>query len=229
MPEPHEEAGRFVPLRAVHDTAGLSALLADIVPLLHLSDEPEQAKAVQYAMSEMVRNTLEHSGSPEGAIVCAQLYPGERLSSRRYVSIGIADAGQGVRSSLRSNYPGLASDREAVLKAMEPGVTGAVQGMYGASNNAGAGLFITRRLSAASRGYFGLYSGGAFFRSSIANRPRPDEALVLDVPAFPGTVVCVELDIDADADFAAMLASARSAFGSAEVERTDVERRVVFT
>jgi hypothetical protein len=62
------------------------------------------------------------------------------------VSLGIADTGRGVLTSLRGKYQ-LTSSADAVLKAMEPGVSGAVQGMYGSSDNAGAGLFVTRRLS----------------------------------------------------------------------------------
>jgi hypothetical protein len=54
VPSEHEEAGRFVPLRTISNSAELARLLADIVPLLHLSDSDE-AKAVQYVLSEMVR------------------------------------------------------------------------------------------------------------------------------------------------------------------------------
>jgi hypothetical protein len=230
LPEEHEEAGRFLSLRAIATSADLSALLADLVPLLHLGDEPERARAVQYAMSEMVTNTIEHSASVAGAVVCAQFYPGKTPDSRRYVSIGIADTGRGVRTSLATNYPDLESDEEAVLKALEPGVTGAVSGMYGSVDNAGAGLFITRRLCAATWSYFGLYSGDAFFVTSIAERPPSDLQLVRTVAPFPGTVVCVELDVRRDADFAAMLASARTAFGrGSDEQRAELERRVRFT
>ena len=116
LPHEHEETGRFIALRSIANSADLSGLLADIVPLLHLAEKPEEAKAVQYAVSEMVRNTLEHSFAPNGAVMCAQLYPGRTATSRRYVSIGVADAGQGVRRSLSLNYPELTSDREAVSR-----------------------------------------------------------------------------------------------------------------
>jgi hypothetical protein len=45
---PHEEAGRFVALRTIRTADEHAALMADVVTLLHLSDEPEQAKAAQY-------------------------------------------------------------------------------------------------------------------------------------------------------------------------------------
>jgi hypothetical protein len=214
-PVAHEAAGRFIALRTIRTSDDLAGLLADVAPILH--GEAEQTQAVQYALSEMVRNTLEHARS-DGAVVCAQLYPGNGSTGRRYFSLGVADSGQGVWGSLSTNYPSLRGHDEAVLLAIEPGITGAVKGMYGAPDNAGAGLFITRRLARASRGYFGVYSGDAFFRSSIARRPPSDKSLVFGVANYPGTVVAVELDLDQDADFAAMLRSAREAFTGFAVE-----------
>lgn len=207
----HEESGRFVALRNVQSGDDLAGLLASLVTLLHLSSEPEHAKAVLYAMSEMVRNTLEHSESPSGAVVAAQLYAGNR-SSRRYVSIGIADTGVGVRHTISRNYA-IASHSEAVMKAIQPGATGAVQGEFGSSDNAGAGLFITRQVAAATHGYFSIASGDALFRSSIAKKPPRDDALVLPISFFPGTIVCVEIGLGEDADFGQILSSTRAAFG----------------
>lgn len=111
VPAQHEEAGRFVPLRTIRESGDLTELLSDLVTLLHV--DAESSKAVMYAMSEMVRNTLEHSRSPRGAVVCAQSYTGQR--GRRYVSIGVADTGVGIRESLAANYP-MMTDRKAVLE-----------------------------------------------------------------------------------------------------------------
>jgi hypothetical protein len=68
----HEETGRFIPLKVITGTHDLKPLIADIAPLLHLAGQPDQAKAIQYVMSEMVRNVLEHSRAPAGAVVAAQ-------------------------------------------------------------------------------------------------------------------------------------------------------------
>lgn len=223
----HEESGRFVALRRIQNSQDLSGLLASLVALLHLSAEPEHAKAVQYAVSEMVRNTLEHSESESGAVVAAQLYAGKR-SRRRYVSIGIADTGVGVRETISRNYV-VNSHEEAILKAIQPGVTGAVQGEFGSSENAGAGLFITRRVAAATNGYFGIASGSALFRSSIAKKKRRDEELVDSISFFPGTIVCVEIGLGEEADFGAILESTRAAF-TGRVRRQDRRQgRVRFT
>lgn len=225
----HEEAGRFVPLRTIRTSDDLSDLLARLVTLLHLSDEPEHAKAVLYAMSEMVRNTLEHSEADNGAVVAAQLYAGSR-TSRRYVSIGIADCGVGVRQTIKRNYPNIQWHSQALLKAIQPGATGAVQGEFGSADNAGAGLFITRRVSAATRGYFGIASGNAMFRSSLATRPPSEESSVFETSFFPGTIVCVEIGLEQNADFSEILSLARESFGGmSQRRRTDLEGKVRFT
>ena len=206
-PQRHEEAGRFIPLKVVSGAEELRPLISDIAPLLHLDAEPEQAKAIQYVVSEMVRNVLEHSRTDVGAIVAAQYYSGTR-GDRPYVSIGIADAGVGIRSSLRHNYPDLASDGDAILTAMRPGVTGAV----GRSENAGAGLFFTRGLASSTNGYFAVGSGDAMFRTSRATQAPFDTELVFPISAYPGTVVCVEISLDQRIDFNEFLADTRELF-----------------
>ncbi len=173
--------------------------MADVVTLLHLADEPEQAKAVQYALSEMVRNVREHSGSTHGAVVCAQWYEGKH--GARYISIGIADTGIGVHAHLHHNYPKLDSDADALLAAIQPGVTGSRPGAYGSINNAGAGLFYTRRLAQSSLHYFAIGSGDAMFRTSIAKRQKPDSDLVFPIAPYPGTMVSVNLAFHPEALF----------------------------
>jgi anti-sigma regulatory factor (Ser/Thr protein kinase) len=224
-PTEHEQAGRFVPLRTIASSKDLTDLLADIVTLLHV--DAESSKAIMYAISEMVRNTLEHSQSATGAVVCAQNYSGR--NGRKYVSIGVADTGIGIRESLGANYP-MTTDRKAILQAIKPGVSGAQRGPFGSSDNAGAGLFITRRLSQASGGYFAVASGEAIFRSSNAARPPGDDQLVLDIAPYPGTIVSVEVGLDQESDFATTFADARAAFGAqAKTGRKEIAKRVRFT
>lgn len=211
--EEHEEAGRFIPLRQVKGTNDLQELIANIVPLLHLAGAPQQAKAIQYAVSEMVRNVLEHSSSPDGAVVSAQFYAGQRVK-RHYVSIGVADCGMGVRGSLSRNY-NLESDADAVLTSIQPGTTGAVHGMYGYPDNAGAGLFYTRSLSEMTGSYFALGSGTTMFRTSLARQQRLDHDLIFPINRYPGTVVCVEVGLDVPIDFADFLSETSDSFTKA--------------
>ncbi len=222
----HEEAGRFIALRTVKHRDELAELLSGFVTLLHVLDEA--AEYVLYAMSEMVRNTLEHAFS-RGAVVCAQRYAG-RKTRREYVSLGIADTGRGVRASLSGKYV-VNTSADAVLKAIEPGVSGVVGGMYGSSDNAGAGLFVTRRLSRETRGYFAIASGDAMFRSSIARKSPPDSELVLSIAPYGGTVVCVEVGLSKKFKYSKILREAWASLGKPQLElpADDLASKVVFT
>lgn len=222
----HEEAGRFIALRTVSTRDDLADLLSSLVTLLHVMDSA--AESVLYAMSEMVRNTLEHSWS-KGAVVCGQRYPGNKKRDE-YVSLGIADTGRGVRASLAGKYV-VNSSADALLKAIEPGVSGAIGGMYGASDNAGAGLFVTRRLSQATRRYFGIASGEAIFRSSTAKKSPPDPELVQAIASYSGTMVCVEMGLSTTFDYSKILREAWASLGRQELEFPvdDVTDEVIFT
>jgi len=77
-----EEAGRFLPVTQVAVRDQVSAVIGSISALLHLQEDTESLSAVQYCVSELLRNVLEHSESPDGAFVAAHRYTGIRSSSR---------------------------------------------------------------------------------------------------------------------------------------------------
>lgn len=158
----HEQSGRFLPLTQVRNHQELRAVIADISALLHLDNEPDALAAVQYCVSELIRNALEHSGSPEGAFVCAHRYVGTKPER---VTIAVSDCGRGIAEHLGQAYPeATESNKVALGLAMRPGITGAVKAMYGTPENAGAGLFITRSIAKGTGGYFLLVSGDAAYR-----------------------------------------------------------------
>jgi len=148
----HEEAGRFLALRNVRTRDDVRGVIADVSALLHLDRDIEALAAVQYCMSELLRNVLEHSNSPDGAYVCAHNY--SEANTQR-VTIAIADCGVGITKHLGRAYHDIKNDDLLALRyAMQPGVTGAVSGTYGTPDNAGAGLFITRCIAKGSGGVF---------------------------------------------------------------------------
>jgi len=207
----HEEAGRFIPLRRIRTGSDVAAFLADVAPLLH---RPEHIQAVQYCLSETIRNVLEHAGGAP-AFACAQYYP-----SANRVSIGVADCGIGIRRSL-AGYREFATDAEAQLAALRPGVTGARPGMYGAPDNAGVGLFFTKSIAKASHEYFGIISGGAAYRLRrvrsneqfrlFANPLDDRHDLYEGLPAWKGTVVAVDIGVRRIRSFEATMAAIREA------------------
>lgn len=68
----YEEEGRFMPLLQVKTQSELAKVISDVSALLHLHEKPDGLATVQYCVSELIRNVLEHSASPEGAYVCAR-------------------------------------------------------------------------------------------------------------------------------------------------------------
>lgn len=192
LPKPlteHEETGRFVPLTRVASQAELSQLGTAIGGILRV---PHLIEFVQYVLLELVRNTLEHAEAP--AFVCAQFYPKDKR-----VTLGVVDCGRGIPASLAAH--GLRSDREAVLAALRPGVSGKASTPYSAPDNAGLGLYFARGIAKASGRLFVLASGQAAFKqtpSQVGSRPffNPEDEnhlLVADFPAWHGTLVGINI------------------------------------
>ncbi|MDE3138159.1 MAG: hypothetical protein KGL59_16365, partial [Acidobacteriota bacterium] len=220
-------AGRFIPLKRIHGSGDLRSFLDDVAPLLH---RPEHTKAVQYCLSETIRNVFEHAGG-QPAYACAQYY-----ESARRVSIGVADCGIGVRTSL-SRHLKLSSDAEALMNALVPGTTGAPRGMYGPSENAGVGLFFTKSIAKASGQYFAIISGDAAYRLRHLRRsdkfrlyvdPRKDRHDLFEgLPSWQGTVVAVDIGLRRTLNFEATMNSIREAIVPEHARK--VTPRVKFT
>jgi anti-sigma regulatory factor (Ser/Thr protein kinase) len=199
----HEEAGRFLPVTQVKTQEDSTAAIANISAMLHLQDDPDSLAAVQFCISELLRNVLEHANSPDGAFVAAHRFA-EKGTHR--VTIAVADCGQGIPSHLARAHPEAAGDDSiAIGLAMQPGVTGAQQTNYGTPNNAGAGLYITRSIAKGTGGYFLAYSSRAAYRlrralsedDMVRLFPDPYDDPRGDRWSFPwpwiGTVVSVEI------------------------------------
>jgi len=206
----HEEAGRFLPVTQVSDGASLRSVMADISALLHLEHDSETLAAVQYCVSELLRNVLEHAASADGAFVCAHNFAAK---PPHRVSLAVVDCGCGIREHLSRTHPEAACDDAAAIGlALRPGITGALPGMYGAPDNAGAGLFITRCIAKGSGGYFLVASGNAGYRLRRASDDRQQEILLEDPlaerhdmwqfrQAWQGTIVALEIRTDHIGDF----------------------------
>lgn len=211
--EEHEAAGRFIPLTQIGTNDQLGAFIVDMIPLLHVS--PDEADPIKYVVSELVRNVLEHSGSPVGALVCAQYF----ADSQR-LAIGVADAGMGIRKSM-SRHHNLASDLDAITLAMRPGVTGTTSRLGGTEYNAGAGLFFIKAIALTSKQLFAAYSGSALFKllTTRDEKPKvqPDAAMdratrVPDLPNWVGTIMGIDIGLESRIPFRALLEQIRAAY-----------------
>jgi anti-sigma regulatory factor (Ser/Thr protein kinase) len=191
-----EPAGRFIPLTQISTSDDLTHFLHEMVPLLHL--DPEHVKPIQYTISELVRNVLEHAYTDRGAIVAAQYF-----KKTNTIRIGIVDTGIGIQASIRGAHP-VSSDLEAIQLALTPGVTGTTRKPGGSEQNAGAGLFFIKTIAFYNRDPFVIYSGGAMYK--LKKRSQTTGTIYLkadpfadkhstetDLPHWDGVVVGIDI------------------------------------
>lgn len=183
-----DEAGRFVPIRNLRHQRETPEAARQIVQCLDVTDRAS-ANTIKYAVSEIIDNALQHSGSPTGTYVAAQLFP--RLDC---VGAVVVDTGIGIRQHLSRHpqYQGLRDDMEALRIALAPNVTGTYipdpteARTEGESENQGIGLSVTDQIAKRSgRGRLYVWSGKALYRSTAGVEEMP--------VAWPGTVVFLHL------------------------------------
>src|SRR3989338_11284055 len=154
--QPHESAGRFIPITQIRNSQELHKFITEMIPLLH--SEPEQVEPIKYVISESVRNVFEHSESQDGAIVCAQYYKKSNV-----IRIGVVDSGIGIQKSINFSYK-TNDDLHAIQLALTPGITGKTRNLGGTETNAGAGLFFIKSIAKVNRDFFIIYSGNAMLK-----------------------------------------------------------------
>ncbi len=203
----HEPTGRFIPLTRIARSDELTKFITDMIPLLHL--KPEQAKPIEYVVSELIRNVLEHAQSKQGAIVCAQYY---KKSNR--ISIGIADTGIGIKSSINKSHTA-STCFEAIRLALIPGITGTTKREGGTEFNAGAGLFFIKSIAKVNRNFFIIYSGDALYKllktspekkvQLFANPLKDRHSAGEGLPIWDGTVVGIDISLNTTEEFSLLL------------------------
>lgn len=215
----HDPSGRFIPITQIQNSSSLTGFITDMVPLLHL--EPKYVEPIRYIVSELVRNVLEHAETREGAFVAAQYY-----SKSNTIRIGICDTGVGITKTIRKSHRAQ-DDLQAIKLALTPGITGTTSKEGGTEQNAGAGLFFVKSISAINGDFFGIYSGNAFYKllrqknSEMLNAdPFKDRHSVKnDFPYWRGVAIGIDMKLDEHEKFTALLEHIRAVYTKAVRER----------
>jgi anti-sigma regulatory factor (Ser/Thr protein kinase) len=224
----HESAGRFIPLTAINDSEDLTRFITEMIPLLHL--DPRHAEPIKYIVSELVRNVLEHARSEHGAILCAQYY-----KKSNTIRIGIVDAGVGIKHTINMSHPAT-THLEALQLALMPGITGTTKSEGGTEFNAGAGLFFIKSIAKVNRDFFIIYSGDSMYKLLKAPKGTSRVRLLADpfqdrhsneedLPFWNGTVVGIDISLDATEEFSYLLDSIRNIYGKTIRERKKAKYR----
>jgi len=159
---PASEASRTFPLTRIDQRTETEPIADNIARRIVVGNEHDDArKSTYYVLNELLRNVLQHSRDRLGGIVAAQRNEGGRNSQRPFIQVAVADGGIGIQESLLPLHRALTDPREALVKALEPHISGTFEeGESGSAQNAGMGLFfisemtklVGGRLLVASRG-----------------------------------------------------------------------------
>ncbi|MCL4498152.1 MAG: hypothetical protein M1467_08635 [Deltaproteobacteria bacterium] len=146
----HRYRSTYVPISIVSNSTENNKISKEIVEkiMLHndfnkLSEENKKDTKdyLEYMISELQNNVIQHSGSLFGAITCAQYFP-----TLNKIQVSIADCGFGFLASLQKTCE-LNSEIKALRKSLEQGVTGSHPvGTYSSNNNVGYGLYVLKNI-----------------------------------------------------------------------------------
>lgn len=215
----HEEAGRFIPVTRIKTESEQSQFIADLHPILHLT--VDQAETIKYVLGELIRNVIEHSEAKNGAFVTVQY-----VARKKKLSIGICDAGIGLRASLE-RYHMPVDDVDAIRLALMPGVSGTTSRSGGTGDNAGAGLYIVKSIVKIARSYFVIYSGDSAYKlhkydkrvkygPRLNDDPLADKHTMYDgLPNFGGTLIGLDLSLGSGEEFSKILEKIKVSYSQA--------------
>jgi anti-sigma regulatory factor (Ser/Thr protein kinase) len=127
-------------------------------------------------LSEACTNICDHSA--DSGVVAVQRYT--QRGGTRYVIVGVADLGIGIRQSLATRY------RQAARWSHIQAIVNALQKEYSRHPDRGLGLFMVSKIVGAYRGSLHLRSGDA--RLYLRHRARR-----LAASPFPGTQLAISL------------------------------------
>lgn len=189
------ERDRTVTLTRVEGRASIEAIPDKIVDLL-LPSRPrtDAATLFWWVLVELLRNVSQHSQDAAGGIVCAQHNDAGPYAGAPALQVVVVDNGIGIFEALRRKRPSIQTAGEALMRALEPHVSGAfVEGQSGTVENAGLGLFFISEMAKKTKGRLLLASRGATYfldRFHSANtQPVITNGSVAD---YPGTLVVFE-------------------------------------
>jgi anti-sigma regulatory factor (Ser/Thr protein kinase) len=154
--------------------------------------------ALEWSLNEVTDNVLNHAQAEYGGLVQVSTFRDEHK-----IKFFVGDGGRGVPAAMREAFPHLRNDVQALEEAMKSGVTSIPD------SGQGNGLAGSLRIATYAEGSFKISSGKGqicVFREGRAGEYRPRKTRFPSDFRFPGTLVMVELQTEAEFDIADALA-----------------------
>lgn len=183
---------------------------ADEMASLVISDTEsyDMRLAIKYVLIELLRNVVQHSDDPLGAVAAAQTMGSAQRRTRPMIQLAVADAGIGIPRSLRRTHPHLLDDRQALERALLPHISGTFEeGLSGSFENAGLGLYMISELARQTAGRLLIATAGAtlVLQPGAAGSTAIPRFLEPQGIGFPGTLVAFEIPSGSVHDYHALM------------------------
>ena len=160
---------------------------------LSQQDKTDLEHYIQYLFLELMNNVADHAHSPIGGYTMSQYYP-----IQKKIQFTIADRGVAFLENLNLNFSNIHSEEEAILKALEKGITSTRQLIYGQPKNAGYGLYAMFEILKMTGGRFVIISNDTLVR--YENNRYTTEILTIPWKGVVVTFEFFEANINYDMD-----------------------------
>lgn len=163
-----------------------SDLTSRIMP--NIESDDNKYRLFQYVIREIIRNVFDHSES-ETFRYSVQMYPKNNL-----IEVAISDLGVGLKETvpfdIEDRYLKKTTDRDAIHKAMEPGVSNYSNHPYAPEDykNSGYGLTLIRKIVEKCDGKLSIATGESSLTFSNKTNENYDECNV------KGTIIRIKID-----------------------------------
>ena len=139
---------------------------------------------LSYMLTEVLNNAVDHANSAVDVIVCAQHFP-----KKKKTQVSIVDCGVGFKATLSGKYQ-VHNEADALSKAIQREVTGAILGMYqSTTRNIGMGLYVLTEMIKHLNGQLLMFSRNGF----LTMKDRRISIGQLETE-WPGSLVAFEID-----------------------------------
>ncbi len=162
----YRENRTYSPIEQIQGRTGLEKISTHLTSIMlqnftSLSDTDlkDLRDYLQYLFLELMNNVADHAHSSVGGYAMAQYYP-----TGKKIQFVVADRGVAFLKNMQLNFTEIDNEEEAIVKALEKGVTSTEQKMYGQPKNAGFGLYAMFEILKITGGRFVIISNDTLLR-----------------------------------------------------------------
>lgn len=169
--EQYKEGKSYTPIECVSSRQGLEAISSHLTGImmhnfsrLGKTDQRDLKDYLQYLFIELMNNIADHAYSSVGGYTMAQYF-----KDKQKIQFVAVDRGVGFLENMLLNFRGVANEEEAIMMALEKGITSTRQKMYQHEKNAGFGLYAMFEILKLTGGKFVIISNDTLVRYRNGN------------------------------------------------------------